>query len=216
MLLREAPGEDLHEATLSQLEDMVDLQVGIQAKWRDRRDLLLSLGLPDWRGPALASAIADVVTRTGGQLSRDERSALADFVEGLPLRFDQVASCGLPDTLVHGDFHSGNFRGDKCGLTLLDWGDSGVGHPLLDQAAFFERLPTGVVPVMKEFWNSRLLEQFPESDPAKAALLLAPIAAARQAVTYRRFLDNIEESEHPYHQADPAKWLRRTVALMRH
>jgi hypothetical protein len=47
----------------------------------------------------------------------------------------------------------------------------------------------------------------------RAAALLALIAAARQAVIYRRFLDNIEPSEHPYHKADPAMWLKRTAAL---
>ena len=35
------------------------------------------------------------------------------------------------------------------------------------------------------------------------------------AAVYQRFLDNIEPSEHPYHRADPAEWLRRTAALVR-
>ena len=54
-----------------------------------------------------------------------------------------------------------------------------------------------------------------ESDPARAAQLLAPVAAARQAVIYRMFLDNIEPSEHVYHAGDPATWLRRTAELAR-
>jgi len=214
MLLREAPGEDLHDAILPQLKDMVDLLVGIQVKWRHRLDRLLSLGLPDWRGPALIPAIADVVSRTQGQLSVEDRNALAEFVKQLPVRFAEIASCGASDTLVHGDFHPGNLRGDGHRLTLLDWGDSGVGHPLLDQPAFLQGQPTRVVAQMKEFWNHRLLELFPDSDPARAGDLLAPIAAARQAVTYRRFLDKIEPSEQLYHWADPARWLRQTAALL--
>ena len=215
MLLRDAPGEDMHDANLLQLKDMVDLLVGIQSDWRDRVGLLLSLGLPDWRGSALIPRIADVVSRTSSQLSIEDRKALAEFVRDLPLRFAEIASCGVPDMLVHGDFHPGNVRGDQHMLTLLDWGDSGVGHPLLDQPAFLERQPTPVGAVTKEFWNDRLLERFPGSDPAKAAHLVAPIATARQAVTYRNFLDNIEPSEQLYHHADPAHWLRRTVALLR-
>lgn len=50
MLLREAPGDDLHHADPSQLTDMVELLLGIQLDWRDRLGLLLSFGLPDWRG----------------------------------------------------------------------------------------------------------------------------------------------------------------------
>ena len=53
------------------------------------------------------------------------------------------------------------------------------------------------------------------ADPARASILLAPLAAARQAVIYRKFLDNIEPSEQIYHRADPAKWLSRTAALVR-
>ncbi len=214
MLLREAPGEDMHNAGLSECKEMVDLLIGLQEMWRHRVDLLLSLGLPDWRGPALIPAIGEVVSRTAGQLSTEDRTTLTGFVEQLPLRFAEIDACGLPDTLAHGDFHPGNLRGDGRGLTLLDWGDSGVGHPLLDQSAFFERQPTGAVPELKEFWSRRWLEACPRSNPAKAADLIAPIAAARQAVTYRRFLDNIEPAEHPYHQGDPARWLRQTAALL--
>jgi hypothetical protein len=42
-----------------------------------------------------------------------------------------------------------------------------------------------------------------------------PLAAARQAVIYRAFLDGIEPSEHVYHRADPADWLHRTAVLLR-
>jgi hypothetical protein len=36
---------------------------------------------------------------------------------------------------------------------LLDWGDSGVGHPLLDQAAFLDRIPAGDVEPVRVHWN---------------------------------------------------------------
>ena len=214
MLLREAPGEDLHDADPSQLEGMVELLLGIQFDWRDRLDLLLSFGLPDWRGPALIPLIADVVSRTESQLSAHRRQALARFVKELPDRFADLAACGLPDTLVHGDFHPGNVRGERRKLTLIDWADSGIGHPLLDQSAFLERLPAEAVLSVTAFWSGRWLDLFPGSNPTRAAALIAPIAAARQAAIYRRFLDNIEPSEHPYHRSDPVRWLGRAVALL--
>ncbi len=64
-------------------------------------------------------------------------------------------------------------------------------------------------------WLAHWREAVPGSDPARALTLLAPIAAARQAVIYRGFLDNIEPAEHPYHAADPVDWLSRTAALVR-
>jgi hypothetical protein len=215
MLLAEIAGKDLYFAELPLLRDMVNLLVELQRLWSDRVEELLALGLPDWRAPALSAAIAKVVERTRDEVSAEDRAVLAHFVRGLPGRFDDVAACGVRDTLVHGDFHPGNFRGDERTLTLLDWGDSGVGHPLLDQPAFLDRVPSGAIDAVRAYWLQQWSEAVPGSDPARASFLLAPVAAARQAVIYRTFLDNIEPSEQPYHRADPAQWLIRTAALVR-
>ena len=88
-------------------------------------------------------------------------------------------------------------------LTLLDWADSGVGHPLLDQPAFLERAPDRNFPLSQRS-GTRNLRRMAWIRPARAAPLLAPIAAARQAAIYRKFLDNIEPSEQVYHRNDPA------------
>ena len=45
-----------------------------------------------------------------------------------------------------------------------------------------------------------------------AAELLAPVAALRQALIYRTFLDGIEPDERVYHASDPGTWLRRAAA----
>jgi hypothetical protein len=54
----------------------------------------------------------------------------------------------------------------------------------------------------------------PDSDPLRAAALIAPIAAARQAVIYGAFLDQIEPDAHPYHRGVPERWLERTAAIV--
>jgi hypothetical protein len=212
-LIAAIPGEDRFSASEEQYLAMVSMLVDLQRKWIGRTAELLSLGLPDWRATALIAKIVDVVSRT--ELGADDRSTLAAFVDDLPRRFRDLASCGLPDTLVHGDFHSGNVRGDGLDLTILDWGDSGVGHPLLDQPAFLDRIPAAIAPKVKQRWESEWLAAVPGSDPARAATLIGPVAAARQAVIYRMFLDNIEPAEHIYHAKDPADWLIRTAELVR-
>jgi Ser/Thr protein kinase RdoA (MazF antagonist) len=214
LLLDELPGEDRHGAAdLDELGRMVELLVGLQRAWIGRADSLLALGLPDYRGPALTAAIADVLART--ELAVDDRRLLCDFVDGLPARFAEVSACGLPDTLVHGDLHPGNFRGDAQTLALLDWGDAGVGHPLLDQSAFLDRVPAEVVGQVRAVWSAAWRRDRPGCEPERAAQLLAPVAAARQAVIYRRFLDRIEPAEQVYHREDPALWLGKTAELLR-
>ena len=112
-------------------------------------------------------------------------------------------------TLVHGDFHPGNLRGDDAHLVLLDWGDCGVGHPLFDVPAMVSKLDSDrSVPLMTA-WTRHWRERCPGSDPSRAVTLIEPIAALRQAVIYRGFLDRIEPSERCYHASDPALWLAR-------
>jgi aminoglycoside phosphotransferase (APT) family kinase protein len=214
ILMPEIPGEDLYDAERPALEQMVDLLVGLQRAWTGRVGELLAIGLPDWREPALTAAIADAIERTP-EVASDDRSLLDEFTAALPDRFRRLREAGIPDTLVHGDFHPGNARGDGTTIVLLDWGDCGVGHPLLDQPAFLDRIPPAAVDPIRSAWNAAWRAAIPGSDPARAAMLLAPVAAARQAVIYRTFLDRIEPAEHPYHAADPADWLRRTADLLR-
>ena len=215
ILMPEIPGDDLYDAALPRLLEMVGVLVELQRAWIGRTDELGAIGLPDWRGPSLAPMIASVVERTATELKDEDRHTLTAFVEGLDARFAAVAACGLPDTLVHGDFHPGNTRGTEATLVLLDWGDCGIGHPLLDEPAFLDRIPVAAVSLVREQWHAAWHSALPGSDPGRASSLLAPVAAARQAVIYRAFLDGIEPSEHPYHRADPADWLRRTAALLR-
>jgi hypothetical protein len=214
VLLAEVPGDDLYDAPLSHLLRMVTLLVALQRKFIARTAELLAVGLPDWRGAPLQAAIDDVFRRNHAQLTTADAATLGRFVGDLPSRYAEIASCGIPDTLVHGDFHPGNLRGDGERLTLLDWGDSGVGHPLLDQAAFLDRIPKADVETIRAHWHQQWREALPGSDPDRAASLLAPVAAARQAVIYQKFLDGIEPSEHPYHRNDPANWLRTAAGML--
>jgi hypothetical protein len=214
-LFADIAGQDLPHAELPLLLEMVTLLVDLQGQWVGRVDELLALGLPDWRAAALTAAICEVIQTTADELSVADRATLDGFARTLPDRFAEVAACGPGDALVHGDFWPGNVRGDEHELTLLDWGDCGVGHPLLDQSAFLDRIPRGAVRAVRRHWVERWRAAAPGSDPARAMILLAPVAAARQAVVYRHFLECIEPAEQPYHRSDPAARLRRTATLVR-
>jgi hypothetical protein len=216
LLMAQAAGEDLYGATLAERRSMIDLLVALQQRWRARSGELLALRLPDWRAPALCNAITTLLQRRADAVLPDDRAPLDAFAESLPARCVAIAACGLPDGLLHGDFHSGNVRGgDGHALTLLDWGDSGVGHPLLDMPAFLGRSPPDQVEPLRAHWCAVWKRAVPGCDPAHAAQLLAPIAAARQALVYQRFLDHIEPAEHPYHRADVPQWLHTTAELLR-
>jgi Ser/Thr protein kinase RdoA (MazF antagonist) len=214
LLMDDIAGDDQYDAALPTLLRAVDILVAIQDRVRDRADELLALGLPDWRWRALRPRIDDVVDRHRHELDVEHTRVLDAFLAGFDDRCAAIDACGLPMTLVHGDFHPGNLRGDDAHLVLLDWGDCGVGHPLFDVPAMLRTLDSDrSVPLMTA-WTADWLEHCPGSDPRRAANLIEPIAALRQAVVYRSFLDQIEPSEHCYHDGDPALWLRNAAARL--
>ncbi|MFC9561385.1 phosphotransferase family protein [Agromyces sp. NPDC056965] len=215
LLLEEIPGDDLYESTLEQACAMVDLLVAMQLDTVGRLDELFAIGLPDWRLPALVTPSRRLLDAWGPQLDSPDRAAVAELVDALDTRAARLEDCGLPDTLVHGDFHGGNVRGSGLELTLLDWGDSGVGHPLLDVAAFTERMPPADAEAVLRHWVEAWNTAVPGSDAARAATLIAPVAALRQAIVYQGFLDRIEHDERVYHAEDPPIWLRRAAEAFR-
>ncbi len=214
VLLRDVPGADQWEAPEADLIRMVRRWVGVQARWAERVDELLGRGLPDWRGPALAARLTNLVQRPDvrAQLTPSERTAVDAVLAELPARLDAIARCGLPETLVHGDLHPGNWRSDGSSLVLLDWGDSGIGHPMLDTSAFLPRVGDAVRPRVGAAWAHAWRAHRPGSDPERAAELIGPVAALRQALVYQTFLDGIEVTERRYHEDDVARWLRRATA----
>jgi len=212
MLLADVPGEDQYDAPPDRLLAIVGLLVGLQVAWAGRAAELIGLGLPDWRAVPLIALAADTVARTVPGLDTATRARLDRLVDGLPERFAAITACGVPDTIVHGDFHPGNVHGADGRFVLLDWGDSGVGHPLLDQAAFLGRQGDPVRSRLLAEWARLWRAAVPGSDPERAAELIEPVAALRQAVIYHHFLDNIEPDEHIYHSGDPAAWLQRAAA----
>jgi hypothetical protein len=214
ILMADIEGEDQYDAPLPVLERMVDQLVELQAAWIGREEELLAMRLPDWRGPALSAAIAAVLDRRRGELDATVVATLDVFVAGLEDRFAAVEASGMPDTLVHGDFHPGNLRGTPFRLTMLDWGDSGLGQPLLDLPAFLAAIPPAAVAPVRDRWIAAWRARLPGADPGRAAALLAPVAAARQATIYQRFVDNIEPVERRHHDADAREWLERCAALV--
>jgi hypothetical protein len=186
------------ELAMSMVAAFVDLQRSVTV------DELLAAGVPDWRSPALPAAIQALRGRDDVRvtLAPADLAALDRLVDELPDRFAGLDGCGIKPGLIHGDFHPGNWRAGAGTLVLLDWGDSGVGHPLLDMPAFLGRMPAESAMSVREHWLSLI-----PGDAAQAAELIGPIAALRQALIYRSFLDGIEPAEHRYHEADVPQWL---------
>jgi len=206
MLLDHVVGDDLYDAG-PEIRDAIAADMhGIQVVAADHTADLLGAGVPDRRPTNLTADIARVVTEHGGADAR-----LDALVTGIDDRLAKVASCGLPDTLVHGDLHPGNVRSDGRSRTLIDWGDSFIGHPAFDILRLTEELDEPDANHLIDTWAARWRAAAPGCDPYLAVELMRPVAALRNAAVYAHFLDNIEPAEHPYHAADVGFWLTRAA-----
>ena len=209
LLLRSLPGRDGYDATLDERRQLIDTLITIQRATVGRTSELLERGVPDRRWPALLSAGRAVVD---ARLPEDLR--LRALLEDADARTDAITACGMDDVLAHTDAHSGNARivGGAEGPIWYDWGDSVVGHPMLD-VAVLERPGTPFRDKLVSYWLDAWKLARPESDPHRAWPLVRPLAALLGAVVYQRFLDGIERSERVYHEGDVVPCLERAAEL---
>jgi hypothetical protein len=213
VLLADVPGQDQYGARGEVLHIMARMLIDLQASWIDRVAELEALRLLDKRATASLPRIHSVVERNRHELDENDRRALDSLVEGLPQRFADLEACGIPDTLVHGDFHPGNVRGTPRHYRILDWGDCGIGHPMLDLRSALEYFTPREQRDAFNIWESEWSRQVPGSDARRAAELVRPLGPLYGAVVYQQFLDNIETTERPYHEGDPAHALRQAASV---
>ena len=213
VLIANITGADNHDLQdLAVLRPMVCLLTDLQQRAATALDVLTGVGVPDRRLPSMLPEIARVVEDWGNRLQPAEQRALDLLLDGLPQRLLAIAECGVPDTLVHGDFHSGNVAGDQHHQVILDWGDSYIGHPMLDELAFCGPLTPPGRSAARHWFVDDWTRIIPGSDPARAARLLEPMASLLAAVTYANFCRDIEPDERIYHESDGVRMLRAAAA----
>ena len=168
------------------------------------------------RAPAGLVVRDDPAAEVTALLGRDLglSPAEVDGAHALLPRWATLAECGLPATVVHGDFHSGNWRSSSGGPpTVLDFADAHVGDPVLDGLRVVDFLAPERRAAARAAWVSAWRLACPDSDPARALAVAEPLGHLHYAVRYQEFLDGIEESERIYHRDDPGGAVRRALAV---
>jgi phosphotransferase family enzyme len=221
VLLEHLPGEDCWDASPEIIISAVSRLATAQAALASRLPALSRpslagsslagsslAGLPDRRTPVIAGQIRALLDGpVAGELSAGEAAA----ARGLLSRFARLDECGLPDTVVHGDFHPGNWRSDGGPPAVVDWADAHLGNPVLDGLRACDFLPAARRPAAARAWTEAWAACVPGCDPARALRIAAPLAHLAYAVRYQEFLDGIEPSERVYHRGDPAAAIRAAL-----
>lgn len=185
VLMADAPGTPCRDTTPEQVRSVVPRLVAVQAALAGRPHPDLP-EVPMWS------------TEVAG--SRERAAALL--------------TTGLPTTLLHGDLHPGNWQSDGVTHQVIDWADAHWGHPALDAARLWTFLPPRLRPLLRDVWTAAWLRHAPGSDPATALELAIPLVHVFNAIRYRIFLANIEDSEQIYHLGDPEYEFERARAAL--
>jgi hypothetical protein len=207
VLLEHLPGEDCWDASPQVITSGVQRLAAAQAVLAGQ-PASLPPGLPDRRTPVIVGQISALLDGLAtSELSAGEVAA----ARGLLSRFALLDECGLPDTLVHGDFHPGNWRSDGGPPVIVDWADAHFGNPVLDGLRVRDFLPQGKRSAAARAWIDAWASRIPGCEPARALRIAEPLAHLAYAVRYQEFLDGIEPSERIYHDGDPAAAVRAAL-----
>jgi hypothetical protein len=207
LLLADTPGIDCWDAPADVVANAVHRFATAQSRIGQPPP-----GLPDRRPGKLRAAIQRLLDGpVGAQLTAEQLHTANRWQE----RWDMLADCGLPDTVVHGDFHPGNWRSGNGNPVVLDFADAHFGNPVLDGLRAIDYLPAGRRPAAEAAWIAAWTAALPRSRAADALRIAEPLAHLTFAVRYQEFLDNIEPSEQIYHLDDPASVIRHAVRTAR-
>jgi hypothetical protein len=208
-LMEAAPHATLRGAPPRLHEEALRLLARLQQAWAGRVRELEAAGCADRRPATLAKGLAEILDReeVRERLDSADIERLRIFGETIPQRVEALRACGVPETLLHGDFHRGNVAVDGERLVIFDWTDGCISHPFFDLATFLPEEPVeraALAQAYIEAWAPvvGVLEA------ERAWEIAEPLALVHHAVSYLRIMDAIDPAEHWQFDSDPLFWLR--------
>ncbi len=112
-----------------------------------------------------------------------EREAVVRTVADATRR---LADLGLPETLVHGDFHSGNASLVDGRIVIIDWSDAAIGNPLVDLVTWISWSQDREIEVEAALdgWIDAWSEVVPEPRLRERLDDILVVGAAYQVISY--------------------------------
>ncbi|MGK7935173.1 MAG: phosphotransferase family protein [Xenococcaceae cyanobacterium] len=139
MLMEEFTGDLLAEITdFESWQQALRSFAQMQIKAIDEVDRLIALGFSDARLDRLNSQIESLldtpilVSKPDRGLSEADLELLRSLIPQLKVICDELAACGISQTLVHGDFHGHNIVSTNEGYIYFDWSYAAISHPFFD------------------------------------------------------------------------------------
>ncbi|MEO7118835.1 MAG: aminoglycoside phosphotransferase family protein [Candidatus Limnocylindrales bacterium] len=123
---------------------------------------------------------------------------LREMVEGVRAAAGRMERLGIPETLIHGDFHPWNVAIVDGRPLIFDWTDSAVGNPMVDLATWIDAVPEGADRdrIWAE-WVEAWSDVVPAEDMRARYDDVVAIGSAYQVVSYDVILRGLEPATRP-------------------
>jgi hypothetical protein len=199
LLLDEVAGTSAAEVPASDASVIGSL-IAVQHRFVDRADELEAAGAPARPfatvAGELSSALADPEVREWLDVTDARAEVLVRAVERTA---EEVAELGIPDTLVHGDFHPDNALVGAGPPVIIDWSDAAIAHPLVDALTWVSWLredPDRAQRAWEAFRDGWTGFATPDAiDGARRALTI--VTAGYHAVSYAGIVRGMERLRRP-------------------
>lgn len=147
-------------------------------------------------------------------LTREERATARSSRDAVRALLDELAGLGLPDTLVHGDLHTGNLAYDGDTVVVYDWSDAAVSHPFLDLVQLSERLSAEEQVQAREAYAGVWRSAYPAADIGRALELAVPANSIYQMISYEQIYRAGEDASYWEMRGVVARTLRSLPELL--
>jgi hypothetical protein len=180
-------------------------------------DALFAAGCLDRRLNILETQIDSLLNDEDAlaDLNSNEVEQLRTFGPQLKSMCHQLENCAIPQTLVHGDLHTGNIAIQHDNYIYFDWSDGCVAHPFFDVLTFMENIEDPVEQarfrdIYLTQWTSYasieyLREIFPQSQM---------LATIHQSVSYQHMIAHMEGTSRQAMRGGATYWLRILLQFM--
>jgi hypothetical protein len=188
----------------------------LQLRSLDRLAEIRAAEVPE-RGLVDTGRRFDEILREGlelGDLTSDELAAARATAPAVHALLDRLAALGVPDTLVHGDLHTGNVAADGDAIVLYDWSDAAVSHPFLDVVVLASRLPEDEQRATFAAYAGAWREAYPDLDVERVLALARPVNTIYQMVTFELIQRAQEDASSWELHGVVARWLRTLPELV--
>ncbi|GAA1548929.1 aminoglycoside phosphotransferase family protein [Kribbella lupini] len=209
-------GEPLAEQTdVALWTEALTSHARLQRSYAETPEALLAMSCTDRRLDRLALEVPHVLgpNQATDELTAEERDRLGNRSKALRDAITELASFGVPETLLHGDLHPRNVAVRDGKALAFDWTDAALAHPFLDLVTFVEgRSPLSRDPRVIDAYLAEWQNYASLPDLRRALDLAEQVGELYQAVTYLHLVDNLAGPSRASMLSGGVWWLRKILA----